>query len=376
MVQMQRVKTIGIVGGGQLGRMLTLAAKPLGCEVVVLDPGLLCPAAQVGARQIVGSLQDRSAIQRLADLCDVVTIEIEHLNAKALAAIDKPVHPAAKTIQMIQDKFLQKEFLTKAKVAVAPYAVVNDLESAHAAYKQFNEKMIVKTRHGAYDGRGNFVVKNLAQLKKIVADFKPGQLYAEELLPFKKELSVIIARDTKGRVALYPTVEMIHERSICLEVLAPANISDDSNKEAVKLAQKVAKQLKGAGVFAIEMFLLKDGSVVVNEIAPRVHNSGHHTIDACVTSQFEQHIRAITGMPLGNTDLIAPAASMVNILGTKNGHIEPDFTKALGEADTHIHWYGKAPVKIDRKMGHITSTGATSRVASKHANQARKGIKL
>jgi phosphoribosylaminoimidazole carboxylase len=275
---------------------------------------------------------------------------------------------------MIQDKFLQKEFLSKAGVAVAPYLPIHDLGAGFVALDDFGGNMILKARYGAYDGRGNFVIKNTKELRKTMKHFAPDQLYAEKLLPFKKELSVIVARDTKGRTKFYPVVELIHERSICLETLAPASISKPAYKNATKLAKRVAKHLQGAGVFAIEMFLLKDDEVVVNEIAPRVHNSGHYSIEGCVTSQFEQHIRAITGLPLGDTSLVAPAASMVNILGTRNSDAEPDFSNALGRADTHIHWYGKTPVKIDRKMGHITSTGKNTRQASKRANQARKGI--
>ena len=376
---MRNVQTIGIVGGGQLGRMLTLAAKPLGFDVVVLDPGKDCPASQVGAHQIVGGLYDKKALRQLAKACDFVTVEIEHFDTDTLQKIaqaGKPVHPAPATVAMIQDKFLQKEFLTKAGVAVAPYVPIKDLGAGFVALDDFGGKMILKTRHGAYDGRGNFVIRDTRQLRKVMQKFGNDELYAEKLMPFKKELSVIVAKDTRGKSKFYPVVELIHQRSICLETLAPASISQKAHKNALKLAKRVAKHLKGAGVFAIEMFLLKDDVVLVNEIAPRVHNSGHYTIEGCVTSQFEQHIRAITGLPLGDTSLVAPAASMVNILGTKNADITPDFRKALGRADTHIHWYGKTPVKIDRKMGHITSTGKNIRQASKRANQARKGVKL
>jgi 5-(carboxyamino)imidazole ribonucleotide synthase len=376
---MRNVKTIGIVGGGQLGRMLTLAAKPLGFEVIVLEAGKNCPAAQVGAQQIIGGLYDPKALRELARKCDVVTVEIEHLDTATLQKIadsGKPVHPAPATIAMIQDKFLQKEFLTKAGVAVAPYVPIKDLGAGFVALDDFDGQMILKARYGAYDGRGNFVVRNTKELRKVMKNFADNQLYAEKLLPFNKELSVIVARDIRGKTKLYPVVELIHQRSICLETLAPAGISKQAHKNAVKLAKRVAKHLKGAGVFAIEMFLLKDDAVVVNEIAPRVHNSGHYTIEGNVTSQFEQHIRAVAGMPLGDTTLVAPAASMVNILGTRNTDAEPDFSKALRRTDTHIHWYGKSPVKIDRKMGHITSTGKTIRQASRRANQARKGIKV
>lgn len=370
--------TIGIIGGGQLGRMLTLAALPLGFKVVVLNPAPNSPAAQVGAKEIVADLYDSAAIKKLAKMADFITIEIEHLNAKvleAVAKVGKKVNPAPTTIQMLQDKLHQKQFLESNEILVAPFAEVNNYEDAKKALEQFGGRMILKTRHGAYDGRGNYVVKSETELKKALKKFKDQKLYAEVVIPFKKELAVIVARDVNSNIKTYPVVETIHERNICQQVLAPAEISKKAQRNALKLAQKTAKHLEGAGIFAIEMFLLGDDNAVVNEIAPRVHNSGHFTMDACATSQFEQHIRAITGLPLGDTAMLAPAAVMINILGERNGDTK---LKGLGEALEHqhvnVHIYGKSPTKIDRKMGHITVLGKNVKDAKRRANKARSKI--
>lgn len=376
---MANAVTIGIVGGGQLGRMLTQAAKPLGFEVVVLDPGANCPAAQVGARQIVGDLYDAKALARLADQSDIITVEIEHLDANSLKNLatktGKPVHPAPQTVKLIQDKYLQKQFLKHAGLSIAPFTAVADAHEARTALQEFGGKMVLKTRHGAFDGRGNALIKKPKELDQALARFKDAAIYAEAFVPFVKELAVIVARDVRGKVATYPIVETIHVRSICDEVIAPAQIDRKVAERAIKLAKKTAKHLQGAGVFAIEMFLLADGAVMINEIAPRVHNSGHYSIEACVTSQFEQHIRAISGLPLGKTDLKVAAATMVNILGERDSQAGLRGTdKALAISGVSLHWYGKSPIKIDRKMGHITAVGDKVQTTRKQAQRARRKI--
>lgn len=376
---MTNVKTIGIIGGGQLGRMLTLAAKPLGFTVIVLDPNKECPAGQVGAKVIVGDLYDANAILQLAEQSDVVTVEIEHLNTKALEKAETqgtPVHPSPKTIGLIQDKYRQKLALQKINVPVANFIKVDTKADAAEALKRFGGSMILKARHGAYDGRGNAVVKGSHQLDSAWNALGGKNLYAEAIADFKKELSVIIARSTSGQIRVYDVVEMKHERNICLEVIAPAQVTATVVQKAKEVVLRTADILEGAGVFAIEMFLLKDDSILVNEIAPRVHNSGHHTIDAAATSQFEQHIRAVTGLPLGQTTLLRPFAVMVNILGAYNGSHSFDPAPPLAFSGTHIHWYGKSPVKIDRKMGHITVISDTLLVARKNAIQARESIDI
>lgn len=373
-------RTIGIIGGGQLGRMLTLAAKPLGFHVVVVDPVPNSPAAQVGADQIVADLYDKAALAQLAERADVITIEIEHLDAEALADIEKlgvPVHPAPATVRIIQDKLWQKHLLHEAGIPVASFVEVNTLEEAKSVLKAFGGKMLLKTRHGAYDGRGNALITRQQQLKKAFERFKDAKLYAEKFIPFDKELSVIIARSTKGKVEVYPVVETVHKDNICVETKVPAHIDKKAAKKAEKLAYEVAKYLRGAGVFAIEMFLTKDGQVLVNEIAPRVHNSGHYTIEASHTSQFEQHIRAVSGLALGDASLAVPAAVMINILGERDGPTKVEgLEDALALPHVSVHIYGKAPTKKSRKMGHITATGKTVRQAARHAKRARRKIKI
>lgn len=360
--------------------MLTLAALPLGFRVVVVNPAPNGPAAQVGAEEIVGDLYDPTTLKQLAERSDFITIEIEHLDIDALEAIEKlgkKVNPTSATLRIIQDKLKQKEFLNEAGVPVAPFVGIDSKDSAVKALKQFGGKMLLKTRFGAYDGRGNMVVESGDDIEKAFKKFGDAKLYAEKFIPFRKELAVMAARNTKGEIALYPVVETIHERNINIEVLAPAEIQESTQKNALEVARSVTEILQGAGMFGIEMFLTKSGDVLVNEIAPRVHNSGHYTLDASKTSQFEQHIRAITGMPLGDTSLTVPAAVMVNILGE---HDRPTNVKGLDEVSlipaTNIHLYGKSPTKIDRKMGHITSTGETIAQAGDRARKARKVISI
>lgn len=370
-------KTIGIVGGGQLGRMLTEAALPLGFKVVVINPEANSPAAQVGAQEIVADLQDPEAIRQLAEASDFVTVEIEHLNADVLAKLEKAgtsVHPSAKTIKLIQDKLAQNEFYRKNKLPTPGFVQIDSQADARQALKEFNGRMILKTRFGGYDGRGNQVIKSAEDLNS-VEDFE--RLYAEEFIDFNKELAVIVARDVKGNIKTFPVVETIHKDNICHEVLCPAPMANDVKQAAEQLANQVVDKLGGAGVFAIEMFVTGQGQVLINEIAPRVHNSGHHTIEACRTSQFEQHIRAISGMELGEPSLKVPAAVMINILGERDGPVElkgEDEVKKMG--GVFLHLYGKSPTKVARKMGHITAIADTIEAAKVKAELARSKISV
>jgi 5-(carboxyamino)imidazole ribonucleotide synthase len=375
-----KTPVIGIVGGGQLGRMLTLAAKPLGFDVVVVDPGEHCPAEQVGARQIVANLYDSAALQELAAAADYITVEIEHLDADALAKLEESgavINPSPSTIRLIQDKFAQKQFLLEKGVPLAPFAEITGESSARDALARFGGQMIVKTRHGAYDGRGNMVVRSEAELADALKKFEGRALYAEGLIDFERELAVMVARDQRSNVALYPIVQTIHERNICTEVLVPAPVSADVTQKAEAVARQVAELLSGAGTFGIELFLTKDGDVLVNEIAPRVHNSGHYTTEACRTGQFEQHIRAVAGLPLGDTSLVVPAAVMINILGERDGPTQVKGTPdVLAIPGASLHLYGKSPTKVDRKMGHITVTAKDVETARKLARKARSLLSI
>lgn len=374
------VKTIGIVGGGQLGQMLTEAALPLGFKIIVVDPSDNCPAAQVGATQIQAHYTDASAISRLAKESDVVTIEFEHINTKILSELKetgKIVEPSPATVAMIQDKLSQNTFLRDANLPVAEFQQIDDLESGYKVLDEFGGKMLLKKRHESYDGKGNAVITSEDELTIAIEKFGRAKLYGEKFVDFSKELAVIIARDTKGNVRVYPAVETVHINNICHEVFAPAPISKGILANAEELGLKTAKHLNGAGVFAIEMFLGKNDELLINEIAPRVHNSGHLTIEANKTSQFEQHIRAISGMELGSVETKVPAAVMINILGERDGLAEPkglEEVKKLG--DVYVHIYGKAETRTGRKMGHITATADTLELAKQKAEKARSLITI
>jgi len=363
------MKTIGIAGGGQLGRMLTDAAHRLGFKVVVLDPTSNSPAAQVADEQIIGDYKDGAMLRALAEKSDFLTYEIESVNAEVLEELSKqmPVNPSPKTLGIIKDKLTQKKFLQERGIPVAPFS--DDIEG-------FGYPYILKARSGGFDGRGNALVEKAEDLQKAMEKLRGVPAYAERIVPFEKELAIVAARTTDGQIQIFPLVETIHKNHICHMTLAPAPVAKDVAQKAHDLAQKVLASFDGAGVFAIEMFLA-NGEVLVNEIAPRVHNSGHFTIEACHASQFEQHIRAITRVPLADSSMKVPAAVMVNILGERSGKAEPKgVEKAEAIEGVKVHIYGKMDTRPERKMGHITALGATLDDAKKKAEKAKALISI
>jgi phosphoribosylaminoimidazole carboxylase PurK protein len=374
------IENIGIVGGGQLGRMLTEAAHPLGYQVTVVEASPDCPATKAGANYIQGGLKDADAIRQLAEQTDVVTWEIEHIDTSTLidlASEGYNVQPSPSTLAVIQDKFTQKQMLIKAGLPVAESLALSHQESDTDKATHLDEvvrmlggAVILKTKTGGYDGRGNLLFDgDYARVDEVLgSDW--GNVYAERIVPFEKELSVVAARDMQGNIAIYPTAETVHKDNICHTVVTPARIRPKLIADAQEIAHETLKQLEGAGIFAIEMFATED-EVIINEIAPRVHNSGHHTIEANVTSQFEQHVRAITGMPLGSTAMRSPAAAMINILGQREEPLTREGMRSvLALPDTHPHFYGKSSRKA-RKIGHITVLGSSVEEVLRTANQAR-----
>jgi len=371
---------IGIVGGGQLGKMLTLAAKKMGFFVAIIDPTPDSPAGQIADYQIIADYKDKNAIRELGKMSDVITFEIELANDTVLNDIlksGKSVHPNPKTLGIIRDKLKQKEFLLKNKIPTAKFKEVSSEKNIMEISKIWGFPFLLKARTDAYDGRGNALIKSKNDIKKGLEKLKGRDLYVEKFVPFVKEIAVVVAQSPKGEIAIYPVVETIQKDNICDLVLAPAAISKKATLNAQALAKKTMKYLKGAGVFGIEMFLEKGDNVLVNEIAPRVHNSGHFTIEACVTSQFEQHIRAITNLPLGETTMKTKAAVMKNILGTKLGDGFPiGLEKALKIQGVSVHIYNKKQSRPARKMGHITVTGNSIEACLQKANSARKQLSI
>lgn len=350
------MKVLGLIGGGQLGMMITEAAQKMQdhiSKVVVLDPTPNCPAAKVGAEQIVADFKDEKAILELAERCDIVTYEIESGNSEILKKAESKamINPSPETLRIIQDKFLQKSFLLQNNLPVPEFVEINSLDDLKEKIKKFGYPALLKARRDAYDGRGNYKIKSQDDLETAYNTFTGKPMMLEKFVDFKMEVSVIAARNTKGQIATYPLVENIHENNILKITIAPARVSESVSKQAEKIAHDTMAVLHGAGVFGIEMFVTQDDKIIINEIAPRVHNSGHHTLQSSQTSQFEQHLRAILGLELGSTKLIHPTI-MYNILGTDefSGRYKiADFTAE----DLYLKMYGKEESKPQRKLGHF-----------------------
>lgn len=374
------IQKIGIVGGGQLGKMLTLEAKKMGFTVYVIDPTPDSPAGQIADKQIVAGFKNERAIRKLAAMVDVLTFEIELANSAVLEDLQNnglSVHPSPKTLDIIRDKLKQKNFLRSYHLPVASFLEVKNKDDIIAASKKFGYPLVLKARFDAYDGRGNALIRNQKDIEKALKKLAGRKLYIEKFINFQKELAVMVARNTKGEISAYPVVETIHRNNICHIVKVPAKISSSHLKKAQKLAISTMKYLKGAGVFGIEMFYKDTGEVFINEIAPRVHNSGHYSIEGSLTSQFEQHLRAICGLPLGSTDMKVPCAVMINILGTRQGQaLVKGLEKTLAIEGVSVHIYGKKETRPERKMGHITAVSDTVENALKKAIQARRHISI
>lgn len=344
---------LGVLGGGQLGRMLIQSGIDFNFNFKILDPDRNAPCHSL-ADFTHGNLTDYETVMKFGEQCDILTIEIENVNTKALrelAGKGKKVFPQPEVIELIQDKRVQKTFYREHGIPTANFILT---EGKADVLKHAKLPMVNKLGREGYDGRGVQVLKTNADLEK--AFDKPGLL--EELVDFEKEISVIVARNEKGDVKTFPIVEMVFhpEHNLVEYLFAPARVSDAIASKADAIAKEIIEKLGMVGLLAVEMFVTKAGEVLVNEIAPRPHNSGHQTIEANVTSQYEQHLRAITGLPLGDTDILSPSA-MVNLLG-EAGFSGPARYQGLEEVmkvkGVHVHLYGKALTKPFRKMGHVT----------------------
>lgn len=349
-------QVLGIIGGGQLGMMLTEAAKKMPeyiSDVIVLDPTENCPAAKVGAKQIVADFKDKNAIVELSLQSDIITYEIESGNSEVLESLhgEVAVNPSPATLRTIQDKYVQKKFLRQNGLPVADFIEINSLQELAEKVTSFGYPVMLKTRRDAYDGRGNFRIERAEQLAHAYEQFGGKPVFLERVVDFQMEVSVIAARNTKGQIATYPLVENIHRENILEMTIAPARVGSKVSERAEAVAKKTMEVLHGAGVFGIEMFVVKD-DILINEIAPRVHNSGHHTLQSSSTSQFEQHLRAILGLELGKTTLLHNTV-MCNILGPKDFHGTYAPLKIEQIQDTYLKMYGKDKAKPQRKMGHF-----------------------
>lgn len=370
-------KKIGILGGGQLGRMLIQEAINWNLHISILDPDANAPCKDIASRFVQGPLTDFDTVYAFGKSVDLLTIEIEHVNVDALEKLEQEgieVYPQPKILRMIQDKGLQKLFYTENKIPTAPYVLVqNKAEiAAHAGGFPFMQKM----RKGGYDGKGVTPLKDPSKLENAFA--VPSVL--EQFVDFKKEISVIVSRNTKGEVKSFPAVDMLFnpEANLVEFLFSPADISAKAEADAQRIASEVAEKLGIVGLLAVEMFLTKTDEVIVNEIAPRPHNSGHQSIEGNYTSQYEQHLRSILGIPLGSTGIVEPSI-MVNLLGEKGFEGEAVYeglNEILAMEGVYVHLYGKKITKPFRKMGHVTILGRTLSEAMDKAKKVKDLLKV
>ena len=353
-------KVLGIIGGGQLGMMITEAAKKMPehiSKIIVLDPNQNCSASLVGAEQIVADFKDKEAIIELSKKSDIITYEIESGDSEVLKSVEKnaEINPSPDTLKIIQDKFLQKSFLLENGIPVPEFMQIQNIDEVKEGLKKFGYPALLKARRDAYDGKGNFKIDSENEVQTAFDYFKGQKLMLEKFVPFKMEVSVIASRNTKGEIKTYSLVENIHEKNILRETIAPSRTSNEVSEKAEKIASNTMDVLKGAGVFGIEMFVTQDDEIVINEIAPRVHNSGHHTLQSSKTSQFEQHLRAILGLDLGSTELLHNTI-MYNILG--NLDFQGEYKKIeISEKNIFLKMYEKKISKPLRKLGHLNIVG-------------------
>ncbi|MBP1966396.1 5-(carboxyamino)imidazole ribonucleotide synthase [Paenibacillus aceris] len=354
--------TIGVLGGGQLGRMLALAGRNMGYRFVTLDPTEDAPCGQVADEQIQANFDDVEAARKLAALSDVITYEFENVDAHVTSILmnESYVPQGSELLYTTQHRLREKKAIEAAGVPVAPYAEVKSAAELKEAVEKFGTPCVLKTATGGYDGKGQWVIRSIDEVEEAYDTLSRAktELVLEQFIHFDKELSVIAARSPRGEVKAFPAAENIHVHNILHQSIVPARIPSDVQQEAEKLATRIAEGLGVIGLIAVELFLTKDGQLYVNELAPRPHNSGHYTMEACRTSQFEQHVRAICNLPLGSTELLSPVV-MVNLLGE---HIEPlngliDQPGFLEDTNlgvsAKVHLYGKKEAKEKRKMGHI-----------------------
>ncbi len=367
---------IGIIGGGQLGRMIVQEAKKMGLYVVILDPTLGSPAGQIADEQIIADLNNEEKIKELVIKCDITTFEIEHINTDILKKLEESgenISPPSRVLEIIKDKSKQKKFLNEYNIPTSKWKKFNEDEPIN---ETFSFPVVQKACRGGYDGRGVYVIKNEEDVKNRLR----AESFLEEYIDFDKELAIIVARSKNGEIKSYPLVEMIfdEEENICDMIIAPARVDEKIYKEASEIAKDCVEELKGVGVFGVEMFLTKDNRILVNEIAPRVHNSGHYSIEGCVTSQFEQHIRCIMGLPLGSTELLAPTV-VINLLGDKMHRGTPKYIgvhESLEILGVNLHIYGKKETRPYRKMGHATIVDGKIENAIEKAYIVKKTLKV
>ncbi len=367
--------TIGILGSGQLGRMIAIAARRMGYRVHTLSPESDSPTGQVADREIVAAYDDVEAVKRFAEDVDVITLEFENVSAACVAAASSiaPVRPKGSVLHTTQNRLREKTFLTGHGFPVAPFRHVKSRDELAKAVEEIGTPAVLKTAGFGYDGKGQVRIASVNDVDGAWTSMAGQEAVLEAFIDFDLELSVVAARGLTGDFAHFGAVENKHSNHILDVTTAPADVSGAVNVTAVNLTRKVFEALNVVGVACVEYFLDRDNNLIINEIAPRVHNSGHFTFDACVTSQFEQQVRAVCGLPLGSTDQPRPA-SMANLLGDLWENGEPNWAAALAIPEVKLHLYGKREARPGRKMGHLTAMADTREQAVERVVEGRRGL--
>ncbi len=373
---------VGIIGGGQLAKMLGQAASQLGLQTVVLSEHSHCPAVTAVGEVIEGGADDLQSLRQLAEASDIVTLENEFVDADLLGRLEKEGHvvaPGSATMRVVQDKLLQKTALQAAGLSVPKFVDVPNFAALEEATRTLGLPLVLKKRRNGYDGKGNATIRASADLRMAwqLLDGDENALFAEAFCPFTQELAVMITGSAKQDAFVYPVVETVQDRHVCRVVKARAPITDELGATVAMLASKAIDAVKGIGTFGVELFRTVDDKIFINELAPRVHNSGHYTIEACDCSQFENHLRAILDWPLGSARMRAPAAVMINLLAEGKGSGAPvGIEKALACPGAHIHIYGKTTSAPLRKMGHLTMLGESLAETVQRAQDAANKIRF
>lgn len=373
--------TLGILGGGQLSKMLASAAYRLGLNVAVIENSANSPAGDMTKLDFPKGWNDEEELNKFIFASDIITLENEFIDPEIIEKIerDRIVFPNSKTVRLVQDKYIQKSTFKSAGISVPEFQLIEKIDDIIDFTAKFGYPAVIKSRKFGYDGYGNATIFNEDEGRTALQRFNLNEqrkdVYIESFVDFSKELAVMVVRNHAGDIVVYPCVETIQYRHICHSVIAPAEIDLQLRNRAKEIAVACVEAIDGIGIFGVELFLTKGKEILVNEIAPRPHNSGHYTIEACYTSQFENCIRAVCGLPLGSTNMITPAAVMINLLGTRDGIGVPNnITDVLRHGKVHLHLYNKKVSRVGRKMGHITALGNTQTEAYNRAKSAADAI--
>ncbi|MDT8370826.1 MAG: 5-(carboxyamino)imidazole ribonucleotide synthase [Gammaproteobacteria bacterium] len=360
--------TLGMLGGGQLGRMFTTAAQTMGYNVIVLDPDSNSPAGIIADQHLCAKYDDEVALSKFADLCDAITTEFENIPASTLALLEARtiVHPSSKALASTQNRIIEKEFIASLGIAVAPFAPIRTHTDIDAIKDNFTFPAILKLANFGYDGKGQAVCQTIEDVYHAFDRLGAAECVLEQRINLDKEISTVLARSQDGTITNFPVAENVHVNGILHSTTVPSTVSEALTDQALEMADTIAAGLNYVGTMAVEFFISKEGDVIANEIAPRPHNSGHYTLDACATSQFEQQVRMLCGLPSGNCDLTSPVV-MINLLGDVWGKTAPHWQNIVDKPNAKLHLYGKKEARVGRKMGHFNVLADNTKEAAELA---------